>query len=91
MKSRRVHVIVHGLVQGVFFRDYTMRQAAVLGLGGWVRNRRDGTVEAVIEGDADKVAAMIEWLHTGSPRSVVESLDVEEEEPRGEKGFDIRF
>lgn len=91
MKSRRVHVIVHGLVQGVFFRDHTRRQAVILGVGGWVRNRRDGTVEAVIEGDADKVAAMVEWLRTGSPHSVVESLDIQDEEPRGEKGFDIRF
>lgn len=91
MKSRRVHVIVHGLVQGVFFRDYTRRQATILGVSGWVRNMRDGSVEAVIEGDADRVAEMVEWLHTGSPHSVVESLDIRDEEPRGETGFDIRF
>jgi len=91
MKSRRVHVIVHGLVQGVFFRDYTRRQAWMLEVNGWVRNRRDGTVEAVIEGEENKVAAMIDWLHTGSPHSVVDSVDVRDEEPLGEKGFDIRY
>jgi acylphosphatase len=91
VKIRRVHVIVHGIVQGVFFRDYTRREAWALGVNGWVRNRRDGTVEAVIEGEEDKVAAMIDWLHAGSPHSVVESLDISDEEPRNEKGFDIRY
>lgn len=91
MKIRRVHVIVHGLVQGVFFRDYTRRQAWILEVNGWVRNRRDGTVEAVIEGEGEKVAAMVAWLHTGSPHSVVDSLDMHDEEPLGEKGFDIRY
>jgi len=91
MKNRRVHVVVHGLVQGVFFRDYTRRQAQVLGVSGWVRNLRDGNVDAVIEGEPDKVAAMVEWLHTGSPHSVVDSLDIRDEEPRGETGFAIRY
>lgn len=91
MKTRRVHVIVHGLVQGVFFRDYTRRQAQVLEVNGWVRNRRDGTVEAVIEGGEEQVAAMVEWLHTGSPHSVVDSLDIRDEEPCGETGFVIRY
>ena len=91
MKSRRAHVVVHGLVQGVFFRDYTRRQAQVLGVSGWVRNLRDGTVDAVIEGEPDKVAAMVEWLHAGSPHAVVDSLDIRDEEPRGETGFVIRY
>ncbi|HER63049.1 MAG TPA: acylphosphatase [Desulfobacteraceae bacterium] len=92
MSDKRVHAIVHGRVQGVFFRDYTQRKARELGLKGWVRNLPDRTVEAVFEGEADRVAAMIEWLHRGSPQSDVTEVDIQEEEPRDEpEGFDIRY
>jgi len=90
MQIRRVYAKVHGRVQGVFFREYTRRQGEALGLNGWVRNLADGTVEAVVEGEADRVATMVAWLHTGSPQSSVASVDTKEEEPRGEKGFTIR-
>lgn len=90
MSLRRVHVIVRGRVQGVFFREYTRRQAESLGLNGWVRNLPDGTVEAVVEGEAGKVAAMLAWLHTGSPQSAVTGVESVDEEARDELGFVIR-
>lgn len=92
MAIKRVNVIVHGNVQGVYFRNYTQSEASGLDLSGWVRNRNDGTVETVLEGEEDKVDKMIEWLHTGSPMSEVTSVDVTEEKPVGEIGaFNIRF
>ena len=69
-----VHVIIEGKVQGVWFRDYTQRQARHLNLTGWVRNRRDGTVEAVFNGDEGDVAAMLDWLQQGSPMSRVDRI-----------------
>jgi len=91
MSSKRIHAIVHGRVQGVFFRDYTMKQAEMLGLDGWVRNLPDRTVEAVIEGEAERVDAMSDWLHSGSPMATVTSVDITDEEPCGETGFTIRY
>lgn len=69
-----VHVIIEGRVQGVWFRAWTVQEARARGLRGWVRNRRDRTVEAVICGPADKVADMIAVLHRGSPASRVDSV-----------------
>lgn len=92
MGGKRVHAIVHGLVQGVFFREYTRRKAEELGLNGWVRNLPDRTVETVFEGDAARVAVMAQWLHEGSPHSNVTGVDAQEEEPAGETpGFRIRY
>lgn len=92
MKNKRVHAIVHGRVQGVFFREYTRRKAEELGLNGWVKNLPDRTVEAVFEGPPDTVAAMEKWLHTGSPQSTVTGVDIHEEQPVGHlSGFAIRY
>jgi acylphosphatase len=91
MSRKRVHAVVHGRVQGVFFRDYTRRKARELGVAGWVRNLPQGTVETVVEGEPDKVAAMVDWLHEGSPLSAVSSVDVSEEDPGGEEDFVIRY
>jgi acylphosphatase len=92
MKKKRVHAIVHGRVQGVFFREYTRRQAEYLGLNGWVKNLPDRTVESVFEGEADAVESMIKWLYTGSPMSEVTGVDMQREEPRDEQqGFSIRY
>lgn len=91
MSVRRVHVIVRGRVQGVYFRDYTRREAQALGINGWVRNQPDRSVEAVIEGEAGSVESMLAWLHRGSPRSTVTAVETVEEEARGEKGFVIRY
>ena len=90
MSRRRVHVIVRGRVQGVYFREFTRRQAESLGLNGWVRNLPDRTVEAVVEGDAGSVEAMLAWLHTGSPQSTVTAVESMEEAARDEQGFVIR-
>ncbi len=60
--KKRTHVIVEGRVQGVFFRAYTREEAEKLGLTGWVRNRPEGTVEAVVEGDAGSVNTMLRWF-----------------------------
>jgi acylphosphatase len=90
MSVRRVHVVVRGRVQGVYFRDYTRRQAQALGIRGWVRNQPDRSVEAVIEGEAGSVEAMLAWLNRGSPMSTVIAVEIVEEEARGEQGFVIR-
>jgi acylphosphatase len=79
MKKRRAHVWIAGRVQGVFFRAYTLDAAQLIGVTGWVRNLRDGKVEAVFEGEADKVEKMIEWCREGSPMSRVDRVEVLEE------------
>lgn len=72
----RAHVVFEGLVQGVFFRANTKRCADTLGLTGWVRNRQDGSVEAVFEGEEDKVREAIEWCATKQPYARVSSKTV---------------
>jgi acylphosphatase len=72
------HVVVHGRVHGVGFRAWTERVALTRGLEGWVRNRREGTVEAVFAGPADAVAAMIEACRQGPPMASVEAIDARE-------------
>jgi acylphosphatase len=86
----RRRAIVHGDVQGVFFRDSTRRKARELGLAGWVRNRADGTVEAVVEGARDAVQEMLQELRSGPPRARVDHVDVTDEPPEGLSGFGIR-
>jgi acylphosphatase len=67
-------IVVHGRVQGIGFRAFVEYEALTRGIGGWVRNRRDGSVEAVLTGDADVVAAMIESCRTGPPGARVDAL-----------------
>jgi acylphosphatase len=86
----RVRVVVHGRVQGVWFRESTRREAQRLGLGGWVRNREGGTVEAVFEGDDHAVAQMVAWCRLGPPRAEVTAVDVTEETPEGVRHFTVR-
>jgi acylphosphatase len=85
----RRRVIVHGRVQGVFFRDTTRRMARSRGLGGWVRNTPDGTVEAVFEGEGEAVEAMVRWSRDGPRGAVVERVEVTDEEPEGLEEFRI--
>ena len=85
----RRRVIVHGRVQGVFFRDTTRRIATSRGLGGWVRNAPDGTVEAVFEGDAEAVESMVRWCREGPRGALVERVEVSDEEPEGLSDFRI--
>lgn len=91
MKTR-VHLEIYGRVQGVFYRANTERQAKRLGLTGWVRNRLDGSVEAVAEGETDAVETLIAWCRQGPPRSQVDRLEIEKNDPTGEfKDFEIRY
>jgi acylphosphatase len=82
--SLRAHVVVRGRVQGVWFRGTTREEARAGGLGGWVRNRPDGAVEAVFEGSAGAVRRMVSWCHRGPRMAEVRSVDVRWEEPTGE-------
>ena len=91
-KKVRAHVIISGRVQGVFFRMNTARAASRIGVFGWVKNRRDGKVEAVFEGDEDKVNAMLEWCNTGDAPAMVSNVELNWEEFKGEYNtFDITY
>jgi acylphosphatase len=85
----RRRVRAHGRVQGVFFRDSVRREAGRRGVAGWARNRGDGTVEAVFEGPADAVEAMVEYCRASPGHSEVSALDVSGEGPEGLRGFDV--
>ena len=82
--------MVSGRVQGVFFRDTTRRRAEAAGVAGWVGNRADGAVEAVFEGDPAAVEEMVEFCRRGPSRAEVASVEVEEEQPEGLSGFEVR-
>ena len=69
-------VRVSGGVQGVGYREACIQQADLLGVTGWVRNRTDGTVEATLQGHADQLARMLDWLHRGPPAASVEHVAV---------------
>jgi acylphosphatase len=86
----RRRVVVTGRVQGVFFRDSLRRMASELGVRGWVRNRSDGAVEAVFEGDAAAVERMLEFSRRGPPGARVESTEIFEERPEELPDFRIR-
>jgi acylphosphatase len=85
----RRRVVVHGLVQGVFFRDTVRRLARSAGVSGWVRNSRDGTVEAALEGDARGVERVVAFCRTGPRGARVDLIEIFEEEPQGLESFDV--
>jgi acylphosphatase len=87
----RRRVIVHGRVQGVWFRGATERQARALGVAGWVRNRPDGTVEAAFEGEAGAVGRAVAYCRQGPPGARVEHVESFDETPEGLCGFDVRY
>jgi len=87
---RTVRVRLEGHVQGVGFRYWTERAATDLGLDGWVRNRRDGGVEAVFSGGADAVARMIERCQDGPPSARVDFVKVMDETQVPQSGFEVR-
>jgi acylphosphatase len=87
--TERRRIVAHGRVQGVFFRDSTRRMASSRGVAGWARNREDGTVEAVFEGSAEAVEAMVEAVRSGPGHADVSRLEVFEEEPEGLRGFSV--
>jgi acylphosphatase len=85
----RCRVIVHGFVQGVFFRDTVRRRAVAAGVAGWVHNNPDGTVEAVFEGDRDRVERLVALCREGPRGSRVDRVEVIAEEPESATGFYI--
>ena len=88
----RAHVIISGRVQGVFFRVETQRAAKRFGVLGWVRNKPDGNVEAVFEGQQSAVDAVLQWCHEGPNLAVVENVDLKWQDFTGEyKRFDITY
>ncbi|HEU0304170.1 MAG TPA: acylphosphatase [Gaiellaceae bacterium] len=90
MVVARARVIARGRVQGVFFRSEARSRARSAGLRGWVRNRRDGAVEAVFEGPPEAVESMLRWCERGPAGARVDSVEVEWEEPAGEPVFEVR-
>ncbi|MDP2623287.1 MAG: acylphosphatase [Actinomycetota bacterium] len=84
------NVVVTGLVQGVGFRWSARRAAERIGVRGWVRNRADGSVELHVEGDEERVAAMLAWLRRGPDGAVIGDLEVADIEPEGMESFEIR-
>jgi len=92
MLMARRHLRIHGRVQGVFFRASLREQAESLELKGWVRNRPDRSVEALVEGREDAVAQLIAWAHQGPPGARVDRVDVKDENWQGsEHTFQILY
>ena len=85
----RRRAVVHGRVQGVFFRDTARRMAVSRGVTGWVRNRDDGALEAEFEAEADAVEAMIAFVHEGPRGAAVERVEVSDRPPEGSSGFSV--
>ena len=82
----RVHVLIEGRVQGVFFRAATRDEARARGLGGWVRNLADGRVEAVFEGDKAVVENMLAWCRKGPPYAYVDHVEIDWQPYQGDLG-----
>lgn len=85
----RRRVVVHGYVQGVFFRDTVRRRALADGVAGWVRNNRDGTVEAVFEGEPDAVERLVTFCGQGPRGALVDRLEVFDEQPESLVAFRV--
>lgn len=86
----RSRVVVHGRVQGVFYRATARDRARSLGVSGWIANRADGSVEAVFEGELAAVAALVDWCREGPAGATVSRVEEFEEEPEGVSGFTVR-
>jgi len=92
MENTRVRLIIEGRVQGVWFRESTRREAERLGVRGWVRNRREGTVEVLAEGPKENVRKLVDWCHHGPPSSRVMRVNETAESFQGEYGsFDVVY
>lgn len=92
MGKVRAHMLIKGRVQGVFFRGSARNQAYRLRVTGWIRNKWDGRVETIFEGEEDDVRKMVRWCHKGPPGALVEDVEVKWEEHRGEfNAFFIRY
>jgi acylphosphatase len=86
----RRRVVVHGFVQGVYFRDSIRRLAVRSGVGGWIRNNSDGGVEAVFEGEPEAVERLVAFCREGPRGARVDEVDVHDEDVAGLEGFAIR-
>lgn len=84
------HLTIHGQVQGVFYRAWAVETARALGLAGWIRNRLDGTVEALVQGDESNVERFIAQARNGPPAAKVERIEVADEKPSALSGFEQR-
>ena len=92
MEIARLHIVIEGIVQGVFFRASTIEESSKLGLTGWVMNCSDGRVEAVFEGEIDKIEQIIEWCKKGPPGAVVSNVETVLERATGEyDSFTIKY
>jgi acylphosphatase len=92
MENVRVRLIIEGRVQGVFFRESTRKQAVRIGVFGWVRNRPEGTVEVVAEGQEEMVRKLVEWCHQGPPAARVTRVRETQELFEGEfSDFDVAY
>lgn len=87
--KKTLHLVIHGRVQGVFFRQSMLEEAERLGISGWVRNRPDRTVEAMVQGGADDVDAIVRWAQRGPMMASVERVEVSPGTGNYE-GFEIR-
>lgn len=92
MAKLRVHLVIEGRVQGVWFRDSTRRQAQSLGVSGWVRNLPDGRVEVLAEGETDRVERFVDWCHKG-PKAAHVTRVIRDDEPwqGNTDSFDVRY
>lgn len=90
-QTKALRLVVHGRVQGVFFRDSMRREAQSLGVAGWVRNRGDGTVEAVVQGTPAAVNAVVRWAHRGPEHARVDRVEIETAEEGRHTGFEILY
>lgn len=84
MRKVRAHLVIEGIVQGVFFRANTVDVARMHSVNGWVRNRPEGTVEAILEGEEESVKKVIEWCQSGPPRARVDRVNVHWEDFKDE-------
>jgi len=92
MEIARLHIVIEGIVQGVFFRASTIEESSKLGLTGWVKNCSDGRVEAVFEGEIDKIEQIVEWCKKGPPGAVVRNVETVWERATGEyNSFTIKY
>lgn len=92
MEIARLHIVIEGIVQGVFFRASTIEESSKLGLTGWVKNCSDGRVEAVFEGETDKIEQIVEWCKKGPPGAVVRNVETVWERATGEyDSFTIKY
>uniref|UniRef100_A0A7C4TF05 Acylphosphatase n=1 Tax=candidate division WOR-3 bacterium TaxID=2052148 RepID=A0A7C4TF05_UNCW3 len=91
-QTSRAHLLISGIVQGVFFRAHSRDIAQRLNLTGWVRNLPNGMVEIVAEGDITALKEFVEWCHIGPPGARVREVEIKWEEPTGEfRDFEIKY